>query len=420
MNLNELNDAWIAAGQKVSDLNAQINTAVLDDNFDEKQFTDLKNQRDKEVAHRDALKDQLEQARTEETGKMEDNNQKKPINKSANPKDEFIKNFKGMLRNDPKIVNLVTSSTDEKGNKIGLTIPQDIQTAIHELVRQYDSLEPYVNVESVTTPTGSRVYEKWSDITPLSDLDDEEAAIADNDDPKLTLIKYEIHRFAGINTATNSLIKDTAENILAWLSQWIAKKVVVTRNQEILKQMNAVPTKPTIASFDDLIDMVNTSVDPAIKATSVLMTNTSGFNVLSKVKNAMGNYLLQPDPKQAGVYQILGKRVVEIGDRWLPNAGTQASPAFPIYYGDLKQAVTLFDRENMTLLTTDIGDGAFRYDQTKIRVIDRFDVEATDSEAFVAGSFSKIADQKANFAAGSASTQSSNTSSSTTNDSAKK
>ena len=39
MNLNELNDAWIAAGQKVSDLNAQINTAVLDDNFDEKQFT---------------------------------------------------------------------------------------------------------------------------------------------------------------------------------------------------------------------------------------------------------------------------------------------------------------------------------------------------------------------------------------------
>ena len=164
--------------------------------------------------------------------------------------------------------------------------------------------------------------------------------------------------------------------------------------------MNAVPTKPTIASFDDLIDMVNTSVDPAIKSTSLLMTNTSGFNVLSKVKNAMGDYLLQPDPKQPGVYQILGKRVVEIGDRWLPNAGTQSTPAFPIYFGDLKQAVTLFDRENMSLLTTDIGDGAFRNDQTKIRVIDRFDVEATDSEAFVAGSFSKIADQKANFAAG--------------------
>lgn len=401
MNLNELNDAWIASGQKVSDLNAQMNTAVLDDNFDEKQFSDLKNQRDQEVSRRNALKEQVEQARAAEANKMATNKQKAVT--PAQPEDTksaFIKNIKGLLRNDPKIVNLVTSSLDEDGNRIGLTIPQDIQTAIHQLVRQYDSLEPYVNVEAVTTPTGSRVYEKWSDITPLADLDNEEAAIADNDDPKLTLIKYNIRRFAGINTATNSLIKDTAENILAWLSQWIAKKVVVTRNQEIIKQMNAVPTKPTIASFDDLIDMVNTSVDPAIKSTSLLMTNTSGFNVLSKVKNAMGDYLLQPDPKQPGVYQILGKRVVEIGDRWLPNAGTQSTPAFPIYFGDLKQAVTLFDRENMSLLTTDIGDGAFRHDQTKIRVIDRFDVEATDSEAFVAGSFSKIADQKANFAAG--------------------
>ena len=401
MNLNELNDAWIASGQKVSDLNAQMNTAVLDDNFDEKQFSDLKNQRDQEVSRRNALKEQVEQARAAEANKMATNKQK-AVN-PAQPEDTksaFIKNIKGLLRNDPKIVNLVTSSLDEDGNRIGLTIPQDIQTAIHQLVRQYDSLEPYVNVEAVTTQTGSRVYEKWSDITPLADLDNEEAAIADNDDPKLTLIKYNIRRFAGINTATNSLIKDTAENILAWLSQWIAKKVVVTRNQEIIKQMNAVPTKPTIASFDDLIDMVNTSVDPAIKSTSLLMTNTSGFNVLSKVKNAMGDYLLQPDPKQPGVYQILGKRVVEIGDRWLPNAGTQSTPAFPIYFGDLKQAVTLFDRENMSLLTTDIGDGAFRNDQTKIRVIDRFDVEATDSEAFVAGSFSKIADQKANFAAG--------------------
>lgn len=401
MNLNELNDAWIASGQKVSDLNAQMNTAVMDDNFDEKQFSDLKNQRDQEVSRRNALKEQVEQARAAEANKMATNKQKAVT--PAQPEDtksEFIKNVKGLLRNDPKIVNLVTSSVDDEGKRIGLTIPQDIQTAIHQLVRQYDSLEPYVNVEAVTTQTGSRVYEKWSDITPLADLDSEEAAIADNDDPKLTLIKYNIRRFAGINTATNSLIKDTAENILAWLSQWIAKKVVVTRNQEIIKQMNAVPTKPTIASFDDLIDMVNTSVDPAIKSTSLLMTNTSGFNVLSKVKNAMGDYLLQPDPKQPGVYQILGKRVVEIGDRWLPNAGTQSTPAFPIYFGDLKQAVTLFDRENMSLLTTDIGDGAFRNDQTKIRVIDRFDVEATDSEAFVAGSFSKIADQKANFAAG--------------------
>ncbi|MDM5143828.1 hypothetical protein ICE98_00899 [Lactococcus lactis] len=43
--------------------------------------------------------------------------------------------------------------------------------------------------------------------------------------PQLTIIKYLIKRYAGIITATNTLLKDTAENILAWLSSWIAKKV---------------------------------------------------------------------------------------------------------------------------------------------------------------------------------------------------
>lgn len=402
-NVNKINDAWIASGQKVSDLNAKVNAALLDDSFDEKEFQNLKNERDNEVKHRDALKEQLEMARAEEVANM-DEKEKQPLNKSEKEiKNKFVKDFQGMLKGDPKIVNLVTSSTDESGNAIGLTIPQDIQTAIHQLVRQFDSLQPYVNVEAVTTQTGSRVYEKWSDIKPLSDLDDEDAVISDNDDPKLMLIKYTIHRYAGITTATNSLIKDTAENILAWLEQWIAKKVVVTRNQKIIEQMNAVPNKPTITNFDDIIDMINTAVDPAIKATSIIMTNTSGFNVLSKVKNAMGDYLMQPDPKAPDSYLIRNKKVVEISDRWLPNGGTKAAPVYPIYFGDLKQAVTLFDRENMSILTTNIGAGSFEKDQTKIRVIDRFDVEAADKEAFVAGSFKSIDDQKGSLGAASTS-----------------
>ncbi|MDO8183314.1 phage major capsid protein, partial [Lactiplantibacillus plantarum] len=186
--------------------------------------------------------------------------------------------------------------------------------------------------------------------------------------------------------------------------QWIAKKVVVTRNAKIIEAMNNAPKKPTLAKFDDIIDMINTAVDPAIKATSFLLTNTSGCNELCKVKDAMGNYLLQPDPTQPDRMLVRGKRVVMIADKWLPNTGTAAAPVYPLYYGDLSQAVTLFDRENASLLTTNIGAGAFEKDQTKIRVIDRFDVEATDTEAFVAGSFSKIADQTANFAASAATT----------------
>ncbi|WP_341780399.1 phage major capsid protein [Levilactobacillus sp. HBUAS70063] len=404
-NINDLNDAWIAQGQKVSDLNDKLNAAVLDDKFNKEEFENMTAERDNAVARRDALHEQLEEERkAKEIANMDDKNKTPLDDNEKDIKAEFIKNFQGMIKGDPKVMNLVTSSTDAAGNAIGLTIPQDIQTAINTLVRQYDSLQQYVNREAVTTQTGSRVYEKWTDVTPLADLDDETATIGDNDDPKLSIIKYTIHRYAGITTATNSLLKDTADNILAWLSQWIAKKVVVTRNAKIIEVMNKAPKKPTLAKFDDIVTMINTAVDPAIKSTSFLMTNTSGLNVLSEVKDAMGRYLLQPDPTQPDSYLIRGKRIVEVADKWLPNTGTTSAPAYPLYYGDLSQAVTLFDRENMSLLTTNIGGGAFETDQTKIRVIDRFDVEPTDTEAFVAGSFAAIADQPANFAAGSTTT----------------
>ena len=404
-NINDLNDAWIAQGQKVSDLNDKLNAAVLDDKFNQEEFKNMTAERDNAVARRDALHTQLEEERkAQEIANMADND-KKPLNdQEVKIEDEFIKNFQGMIKGDPKVMNLITSSTDESGNAIGLTIPQDIQTAINTLVRQYDSLQQYVKREAVSTPTGSRVWEKWTDVKPLADLDDETAKIGDNDDPHLTLIKYAIHRYAGISTVTNSLLKDTADNIMAWLSQWIAKKVVVTRNDKIIEVMKKAPKKPTLAKFDDIITMINTAVDPAIKSTSFLMTNTSGFNVLSEVKDAMGRYLLQPDPTQPDRYLIRGKRIVEVADKWLPNTGTSSAPVYPLYYGDLSQAVTLFDRENMSLLTTNIGGGAFETDQTKIRMIDRFDVEPTDTEAFVAGSFAAIANQPANFAAGSTTT----------------
>ena len=384
MGINELNNAWIEAGQKVSDLNEKLNVALMDDSFDQAAFADLKEQRDQAKQRRNALKDQLNEARAAEVVKMHDEDKKPLTDSELSMKDKFVKEFKDM----------VTTGTSGTGNG-GLTIPDDIRTTINTLVRQYASLQNLVRVESVTTESGSRVYEKFSDIKPLASLDDETAAIGDNDDPELTTIKYLIKRYAGITTVTNTLLKDTAENIIAWLSTWIARKVVVTRNQAILAVMNTASKKPTIAKFDDIKDLELTALDPAINATSSFLTNQSGFAVLAKVKNAMGNYLVQRDPTSPEIYRIGGKPVTVVADRWLPDV----SSAHPLYYGNFKQAITLFDRENMSLLTTNIGAGAFEKDQTKIRVIDRFDVEQVDGDAYAVGSFTTVADQAANFQA---------------------
>lgn len=380
MGINELNDAWIAKGQEVSDLNNKLNAAVLDDNFTKDKFAELKEQRDNAKIQRDAIKDQLDEARAQKVKAMKSED-KKPLNKKEmDIKDQFVREFKDM----------VTSGTTGKGNG-GLTIPTDIQYAINKLVRQFASLQNLVNVESVSTTSGQRTYEKISDITPMVDLDDETAAIPDMDDPELTLIKYAIHRYAAIQTVTNSLLKDSVENILAWLSDWVAKKVTVTRNAKIIEAMGKPSAKPTIASFDDIKDLENNTLDPAIETTSSFVTNQSGFNVLSKVKDAEGRYMIQPDVTQPDVYRIGGKNITVVADKWLPDV----KGAHPLYFGDFKQGITLFDREHMSLLSTNIGAGSFEHDLTKVRVIDRFDVEVIDDGAWATASFKAVANQQA-------------------------
>ena len=387
---NELHDLWVAQGDKVENLNEKLNVAMLDDSVTAEELQKIKNERDTAKMKRDLFKEQYTEARASEVANMSEED-KKPLTKNEEEvKAGFVKDFKNLVRG--RYQNLLDSKTDHSGSDAGLTIPQDIRTAINTLVRQYDSLQEYVNVENVTTLTGSRVYEKWTDITGLANIDDEAGKIADIDDPKLSLIKYTIKRYAGISTVTNSLLADSAENILAWLSGWIAKKVVVTRNKAILGVVDKLPTKPTLTKWDDIIDL-EAKVDPAIKQTSFFLTNTSGFTALKKVKNALGDYLMERDVKSPTGYSIDGFAVKEISDRWLPNA---SSGVMPLYFGDLKQAVTLFDRQQMSLLSTNIGGGAFETDTTKVRVIDRFDVVATDTEAFVPASFKAIADQKGN------------------------
>ena len=387
---NELHDLWVAQGDKVENLNEKLNVAMLDDSVTAEELQKIKNERDTAKMKRDMFKEQYTEARASEVANMSEE-EKKPLTENEEEvKANFVKDFKNLVRG--RYQNLLDSKTDHSGSDAGLTIPQDIRTAINTLVRQYDSLQEYVNVENVTTLTGSRVYEKWTDITGLANIDDEAGKIADIDDPKLSLIKYTIKRYAGISTVTNSLLADSAENILAWLSGWIAKKVVVTRNKAILGVVDKLPTKPTLTKWDDIIDL-EAKVDPAIKQTSFFLTNTSGFTALKKVKNALGDYLMERDVKSPTGYSIAGFAVKEISDRWLPNA---SSGVMPLYFGDLKQAVTLFDRQQMSLLSTNIGGGAFETDTTKVRVIDRFDVVATDTEAFVPASFKAIADQKGN------------------------
>ncbi|MEC6747338.1 phage major capsid protein [Marinilactibacillus sp. XAAS-LB27] len=390
--LENAKNAWVAAGDLVLDLSEKVQASLLDDEVSEHDVKALKAKLDAARAKRDIAKDEVTNLEAEQVA----NAKKEPLNPEQKVlKNEFITDFKAMIKGEPQVMALINSDTDENGNAIGLTIPSDVRTTINTLVRSFDSLQEYVNVENVTTSNGSRVYEKWSDVQELKELDSEDSEVPAMDDPKLTLIKYLIKRYGGISTVTNTLLKDTAENIMTWLTKWISKKVVVTRNAKILAAIDGIKTtqKKEISTIDDIKDIKNVQLDPAIETTSMFVTNQSGFNVLDKVKHADGSYVLQKDVTLATGFSFLGKPIKKVGNRWLPNKGAAANPKFPLYIGDLKEAVTLYDREQMSLLTTNIGGGAFETDTTKVRVIDRFDVKLVDDEAIVVASFGSIANE---------------------------
>lgn len=390
MNINQLNDAWIAKGQAVSDLNAELNAAVLDDNFAKDKFAELKAKRDNLAAQRDAIKGQLDEARATEVIQMSNDN-KKPLSKEENNlKNKFVNDVKAMLHGRFDAISSDATIDDDGNGGFGLTIPQDIQTAIHALIRSFATLQNYVNVEHVSTNRGSRVYENENDIKPMVKMD-EGSAIPGADVAKLHIIKYLISDYGALYTLTNDLLNDTAENLLSYLTTQIAKKDALTRNLAIIDVMNKAPKKPTITKFDDIKDLSNNTLDPLIENTSIFLTNQSGYNVLSKVKDAEGRYLIQPDPTQPDRYLLDGKLVVRVADKWLQDI----NGSHPLYFGDFKQAITLFDRQDMQILATNIGGGAYETNTYKVRVIDRFDVQATDTGAMAVGSFKTVANQQA-------------------------
>ena len=299
--------------------------------------------------------------------------------------------------------NAMTSdatANDDGEMGIGVTIPEDIRTDIIELRRSEDNLEQYVNTEGVVTETGSRNIEVDAESVPFDNVD-EEADFPEMDEPVFKKIKYEIKKKGGILKATKELFEDTAANVMAYINKWIAKKTKATRNAMILKVLDEMTKgkEVVVSNIDSLKDIFNETLDPAVAATSIVLTNQSGFNYLDKLKDSDGNYILQKDPTQQtkgkllfGEYRIvkLSKKTMKSTPILDTDGMTVKGYKHPIFCGDLKEAVTLFDRNVLTIDLNDKGAGLWDKDMTGVKVRDRFDVQPVDMDAVVKGEITEV------------------------------
>lgn len=289
--------------------------------------------------------------------------------------------------------DVTPGSNSELG--IGITIPEDIRTDIIELRRSADNLEQYVNTEGVTTNSGTRNIEVDAESVPFDNVD-EEKDFPEMDEPKFKQIKYAIKKKGGILKITAELLEDTATNIMAYINKWIAKKTKATRNAMIIKVMDAMTKGKEVAveNLDSLKDIFNEELDPAIAEAAIIITNQSGYNYLDKLKDKDGNYILQKDPTLQtkgkllfGEYPIikLSKKTLKSEKIMNSDGHTVDGYKHPVYCGDLKSAITLFDRNVLSIDMNDKGAGLWDKDMTGIKVRDRFDVQPVDEAAIIKG-----------------------------------
>ena len=296
------------------------------------------------------------------------------------PKEEDVKVYKDALTSD-------TTAGDDGEMGIGVTIPEDIRTDIIELRRSDDNLEQYVNVEGVTTNKGSRNIEVDAESVPFDNVD-EEADFPDMDEPQFKKIAYAIKKKGGILKITAELFEDTATNIMAYINKWIAKKTKATRNAMILKVLNTMTEgkEMAISNLDSIKDVFNVSLDPAIATSSMVITNQNGYNFLDKLKDKDGKYILQPNPTQPTQMLLFGKYpIIKVSNKVIKSETIESGAKHPVYMGDLKEAITLFDRNVLTIDMNDKGAGLWEKDLTGIKVRDRFDVQPVDEAAVVKG-----------------------------------
>lgn len=288
----------------------------------------------------------------------------------------FVSFLKGNVSIDEKITiqAALSSTTDADG---GLLIPKDQETQVIELARDYSSLRDLVYVEPVSTLTGTRVIEVDGEYTPFAEVT-ENAKIEDFESGQFKAISYSCKTYGGILPIPNNLLKDNKGNLLHHINKWFAKKKVATENKLIGDLLNTF-NKTAMTSIDDIKTALNKTLDPAISANAIIVTNQTGFNELDKMKDTDGNYLLQPDPTKPTQKLLKGRPVKVYPDKVLTNDTTKA----PIIIGNFKKAITLFDREMLTIKSTDIGAGAFETNTTKLRGLLRMDAQKFDEKAIV-------------------------------------
>lgn len=323
---------------------------------------------------------------------------KNPAQKKPAVEDDAVKKFLNAARCGFK--NIMTSTEKKDG---GYTVPEDLDTEIRHFKDAAFNLESLVTVENVSKPSGSRVFQKKGHAAGFAEVD-ENGKIQATDQPEFQTMSYKVKKYAGYMPVTNELLDDSDAAIRSVITKWLGDGSRVTGNKGILAALAkgktaeaaAEPTYTVIKSLDDITKAINVTLGSAYKNGAKIITNDNGLQTLCELKDANGRPMLNPNPADPMKMQLTaGATVIPV--EVLPTSDfpnvtdkNKASHA-PFVIGDLKEAITVFDRKLCTITASDTasvtGYNAYEQDGVLFKAIMRKDFQVKDSGAYVYGYF---------------------------------
>lgn len=231
-----------------------------------------------------------------------------------------------------------------KSDGVAAVIPTEVVTPVLNLKNSAYNLAKYATVKTVSAPSGTYPIATRYNTATLA-TKEELAEIGDVDANMFQNVKWDVKTRAGKIALSNEVVDDAAVDLVSEVKAQLQKLVDNTDNTEILKVLQGDTfQKKTVNNVDDLKEVFNVELDPALQGTSTWIVNQSAFQVLDTLKDADGRYLLQPDVTAASGFSLLGQPVVKISNKFLPDT----KDGHPMILGDISEAVAVFRRNQVS------------------------------------------------------------------------
>lgn len=405
MNMTEMKNRIAQLGREIHDDAAKLAAMAMDDTQKDEDVAKQRGALDAKVARLNALQAAYNAQLGEDTGNLQpagDPAQERTRSELLKSR-EYARAFAHAIRTGArpghdmsaaqhKILYdaLTIGGGSTPGEDGGFLVPEEIDHAIHEYSRAVMPLADLLGQMTVNSNSG------WFPVATnpskgMTKMGSEVTQITTSEQPEFKRVSYVLSTYADWLPISNELASDEVSNLFGYISNFYARKYVLTRNELALTALDKL-TAGAIKKTDDALALLKTALnvelDPEISVLSTILTNQSGFNYLDSLKDDNGRPLLMPDPTQSTGYLFKGRPVKVASNAVLPNrtvtdTGATKGDYYPIYVGNFEQYATLFARQALELASTDVGGSAFRTNSIEVRGIARLDCQIFDAAAAV-------------------------------------